>query len=60
MSKTTKNIVLDSLLQENMSSDDGIEYIPKYRMTIKLCSEHEGCVGSWNIMIYIDNMKSSR
>ena len=27
--------MLDSLLQENMSSDDGIVYIPKYIMTIE-------------------------
>ena len=30
-----KLILLDSLLQENMSSDDGIVYIPKYIMTIE-------------------------
>ena len=33
--KTTKLTLLDSLLQERMSSDDGIVYIPKYIMTIE-------------------------
>ena len=34
-SKTTMNILLDSPIQEIMSSDDGVEYIPNYIMTIK-------------------------
>ena len=31
----TKLILLDSLLQKTMSSDDGIVYIPKYITTIE-------------------------
>ena len=33
--KSTKLTFLDSLLQENMSSDDGILIITKYTMTIE-------------------------
>ena len=35
LSTETKQLTLDSLHYENMSSDDGIVCIPKYIMTIK-------------------------